>query len=140
MANLPSCCKAFLRLLSIQPDRAGKAQPGKAQPKNRTSNSQNLQSGGNVMRKYMIEREIAKVGSLSREQLQAASAKSNEVLHQLGPEIQWLESFVTADKTFCVYLAKDEAIIRRHAELSGFPANRITEIGGKIDPSTAGPQ
>jgi hypothetical protein len=91
------------------------------------------------MKKYMIEREISKVGTLNREQLQAASAKSNEALRQLGPDIQWLESFVTADKTFCVYLAKDEAIIHKHAELSGFPASKITEIGGKIDPSTAGP-
>ena len=90
------------------------------------------------MKKYMIEREIPKVGKLEREQLQAAAAKSNEALHQLGTEIQWLESFVTEDKTFCVYLAKDEAIIRKHAELSGFPANKITEIGSKIDPTTAG--
>ena len=90
------------------------------------------------MKKYMIEREIPKVGKFQREQLQAAAAKSNQALSQLGTEIQWLESFVTEDKTFCVYLAKDEAIIRKHAELSGFPANKITEIGTKIDPSTAG--
>jgi hypothetical protein len=90
------------------------------------------------MKKYMIEREIPKVGTFTGEQLKAASAKSNEVLHQLGPDIQWLESFVTADKTFCVYLAKDEAIIHRHAQLSGFPASKITEIGTNIDPTTAG--
>ena len=89
------------------------------------------------MKKYMIEREIPKVGSLEREQLQEAAAKSNYVLRQLGPEIQWLQSFVTADKMFCMYLANDEAIIQRHAELSGFPATRVTEIGKMIDPTTA---
>ena len=89
------------------------------------------------MKKYMIEREIPKVGTLEREQLQEAAAKSNHVLRQLGPEIQWLQSFVTADKMFCMYLANDEAIIQRHAELSGFPATRVTEIGKMIDPTTA---
>lgn len=89
------------------------------------------------MRKYMIEREIPKVGTLEREQLREAAAKSNQVLRQLGPDIQWLESFVAADKTFCVYLAKDEALIHRHAELSGFPATKVTEIGKIIDPTTA---
>jgi hypothetical protein len=89
------------------------------------------------MKKYMIEREIPKVGTLEREQLREAAAKSNQVLHQLGPDIQWLESFVAADKTFCVYLAKDEALIHRHAELSGFPASKVTEIGKMIDPTTS---
>lgn len=90
------------------------------------------------MKKYLIEREIPKVGTLNRDQLKAASAKSNEALQALGPEIHWLESYVTADKTFCVYLAKDEKIIQQHAELSGFPANKITEISTSIDPTTAG--
>jgi hypothetical protein len=89
------------------------------------------------MKKYIIERQIPKVGTLEREQLREAAAKSNQALHQLGPDIQWLESFVAADKTFCVYLAKDEMIIHRHAELSGFPATKITEISKTIDPSTA---
>jgi hypothetical protein len=89
------------------------------------------------MKKYMIEREIPKIGTLQWEQLQQAAAKSCQVLRQLGPDIQWLESFVAADKTFCVYLAKDEAIIRQHAELSGFPATEVTEIGKMIDPMTA---
>ena len=89
------------------------------------------------MKKYMIEREIPKIGSLEREQLQQGAAKSNQVLHQLGPDIQWLESFVTANKMYCMYLAKDEELIRRHADLSGFPATRVTEIGVTIDPTTA---
>jgi hypothetical protein len=89
------------------------------------------------MRKYIIERNIPKVGTLEREQLREAAARSNEALRQLCPEIQWLESFVAEDKTFCVYLAKDESIIRRHAELSGLPASKITEIRKIIDPTTA---
>ena len=89
------------------------------------------------MRKYMIEREIPSVGNLVGEQLRQAAAKSNEALQQLGPDIQWVESFVTDDKTFCIYLAKDEAIIHQHAQLSGFPATKITEIGRVIDTMTA---
>ena len=88
------------------------------------------------MKKYMIEREIPKIGSLSQEQMQQAAAKSNEVLMQLSPNIEWVESYVTADKTFCVYEAKDEEVIQQHAKLSGFPANKITEINKVIDSST----
>jgi hypothetical protein len=88
------------------------------------------------MKKYMIEREIPKVGTLECGQLRDAAAKSNDALRQLSPDIQWLESFVADDKTFCVYLAKDEAIIHKHAELSGFPASKVTEVGKMIDPTT----
>lgn len=88
------------------------------------------------MRKFVIEREIPKVGSLNQEQLKQAATKSNEVLRHLGPDIQWLESYVAADKMFCVYLGKDEQIIRRHAELSGFPATKVTEVGKVIDSTT----
>ena len=70
------------------------------------------------------------------QQLRGAAAKSNEVLTQLGPDIQWVESFVAAEKTFCVYLAKDEAIIHKHAEISGFPATKVTEVRKMIDPTT----
>jgi Protein of unknown function (DUF4242) len=90
-----------------------------------------------VMKKYIIEREIPNVGSLDPEQLREAAAKSNQALRDLGPDIQWQESFVAADKTFCVYLAKDEAIIHRHAELSGFPASKVTEICNIVGPATA---
>jgi hypothetical protein len=89
------------------------------------------------MKRFMIERQIPKVGTLEHDQLREAAVRSNHALHQLGPDIQWVESFVAEDKTFCVYLAKDEAIIRRHAELSGFPATKVTEIGKTIDPTTA---
>jgi hypothetical protein len=89
------------------------------------------------MRKFIIERELPKVGSMEREQLKAAAAKSNDALAQLAPDVQWVESFVADDRTFCVYLAKDESAIRRHSEISGFPANRIVEIRKMIDPTTA---
>jgi hypothetical protein len=89
-----------------------------------------------ALRRFIIERDIPKVGSFEREQLRSAAARSNEVLRQLGADIQWIESFVAEDKTFCVYLARDEAIIRRHAEISGFPATKITEVRKMIDPTT----
>ena len=91
------------------------------------------------LRKFIIERAIPAVGSLEREQLRGAAAKSNEALRQIGPDIQWLESFVAADKTFCVYLATDESVIRKHAEISGFPATTITEVRKMIDPTTERP-
>ena len=90
------------------------------------------------MRRYVIEREIPKVGSFEREQLKGAAAKSNEVLAKLSPAVQWEHSYVAGDKTFCVYLAQDEAVIRKHAEMSGFPATKITEVRRIIDPTTAG--
>jgi hypothetical protein len=90
-----------------------------------------------ALQKFVIERDLPKVGAFEREQLRQAAAKSNEVLRQLGPDIQWVESYVADNKTFCVYLAKDEAIIRKHAEISGFPATKITEVKRMIDPTTA---
>jgi hypothetical protein len=92
-----------------------------------------------ALSKFIIEREIPAVGSLEREQLRGAAAKSNEALRQIGPDIQWVESYVANDKTFCVYLAKDEAVIRKHAEISGFPATKITEVRKMIDPTTEQP-
>ena len=89
------------------------------------------------MRRFVIEREIPKVGSFERDQLKAAATKSNEVLAQLAPKVQWIHSYVAGEKTFCIYMAEDEAVIRRHAELSGFPANKITEVRKMIDPTTA---
>ena len=90
-----------------------------------------------MLRKFIIERDIPQVGTLERDQLREAAAKSNSVLRQLGPDIQWVESYVADNKTFCVYLAKDEAIIREHARRSGFPADKITEVRRMIDPTTA---
>jgi hypothetical protein len=88
------------------------------------------------VKRFVIERDIPEVGSLDREQLREAAKKSNAALHQLGPDIQWIESYVAGNKTFCIYLAKDEEIIKRHAEISGFPATKITEIRKTIDPTT----
>jgi hypothetical protein len=89
------------------------------------------------MKRYVIERSIPGVGSLERQQFQAAAKKSNDVLEELGPGIQWQQSYVTADKLYCIYLAEDEALIHRHAERSGFPANVVNRIGRVIDPGTA---
>jgi hypothetical protein len=89
------------------------------------------------MPKFVVEREIPGAGSLTPEQLQAISQKSCGVLRQMGPEIQWIESFVTDDKVYCVYIAPDAEAIRRHAQQGGFPANRITQVHSIIDPSTA---
>lgn len=90
------------------------------------------------MKRYLIEREIPGVGSLDAKGLRDAARTSNQALAKLGPDVQWVESFVVADKTYCVYLAKDEDVIREHARISGFPANRISEIKTKIDPTTGG--
>jgi len=89
------------------------------------------------MPKFIIEREIPGAGKLSPKDLQGISQKSCSVLRNLGPQIQWVESYVTDDKTYCIYLADDEAVIREHARLSGFPANVITEVKAVIDPATA---
>ena len=89
------------------------------------------------MRKYVIERIIPAIGKAERAELRAAAKRSNAALEQLGPDIQWIESYVADDKTFCVYLATDQSMIRRHAELSGFPADVVTEITTIIDPATA---
>jgi hypothetical protein len=89
------------------------------------------------MPKYIIEREIPGAGSLTAEVLQGISQKSCAVLKDMGPKIQWVESYVTDDKVYCVYIAPDEATVKAHAEQGGFPANRISEIKTMIDPTTA---
>ena len=89
------------------------------------------------MPKYLIEREIPGAGKLTKQDLQSISQKSCGILESLGPKIQWVESFVTEDKIYCVYIAPDEAMIREHAEKGGFPANRISEIKSQIGPVTA---
>jgi hypothetical protein len=89
------------------------------------------------MPKFLIEREIPGAGNLSPQELQGVSQKSCDVLKKLGPQIQWVESYVTGDKVYCVYIAPNEEMIREHASQGGFPANRISEITGMIDPTTA---
>jgi hypothetical protein len=89
------------------------------------------------MPKYVIERELPGAGKLSAPELQGISAKSCGVLRDLGPEIQWLHSYVTGDKIYCVYIAPNEALVREHAKRGGFPANRVSEVKSVIDPTTA---
>lgn len=89
------------------------------------------------MKRYVIERDIPKIGTFEKTQLRDASKTSNSALSKLAPRVQWDHSYVAANKTFCVYLADNEAAIREHAELSGFPATIITEISTIIDPTTA---
>jgi hypothetical protein len=90
------------------------------------------------MQKFIIERELPGAGQLSADQLQAVSGKSCQVLRELGPKIQWVESFVTPDKIYCVYLAESAEMIREHAIRGGFPANSIAPVNRMIDPTTAG--
>ena len=89
------------------------------------------------MPRYVIERELPGAGNLSQQELQAISQKSCDVLNELGSEIQWVESYVTEDKIYCIYQASNKSIIKQHAEMGGFPANRIEEIKNVINPVTA---
>jgi hypothetical protein len=89
------------------------------------------------MPRFMIEREIPGAGKLSREELHAISQKSCGVLQEMGPKIQWQESYVTGDKVYCIYIAPDEATVREHAQLGGFPANAVSRVTSVIDPTTA---
>jgi hypothetical protein len=89
------------------------------------------------MPKYVIERDIPGAGKLTADQLHGIAQKSCGVLQKLGPQIQWVESYVTADKVYCVYVAPNEALVREHARQGGFPANRVSEVTRIIDPTTA---
>jgi len=89
------------------------------------------------VKRYVIERDLPGVGGLNPEQLKGAAATSNEALAKLGGKAQWLQSFVVEDKTFCIYLAENEAAVHEHARLSGFPATKVTEVKTIIDPTTA---
>lgn len=89
------------------------------------------------MPKYIIERDLPGAGKLSADEMKGVSQKSCSVLKNLGPQIQWVESYVTDDKIYCVYISPDEAMIKQHAEEGGFPANRISEVKTVIDPTTS---
>jgi hypothetical protein len=89
------------------------------------------------MPKYVIERDLAGAGKLTPDQLRGVSQKSCNVLSKLGPEIQWIHSYVTADKIYCIYRAPNEAMIREHAKQGGFPANKISEVSTILEPTTA---
>jgi uncharacterized protein DUF4242 len=90
-----------------------------------------------AMPKYIIEREIPGAGKLSADELRGVSEKSCSVLQRLGPQIQWVQSYVTGDKVYCVYIAPSEDLVRKHAQEGGFPANKISEVKTVIDPTTA---
>ena len=89
------------------------------------------------MPKYVIEREMPGAGTLSDAELQGVSQQSCQVLEEMGPQIQWVQSFVTGDKIYCIYIAPDEDTVRRHAANSGFPANQVNQVAAIIDPTTA---
>ena len=89
------------------------------------------------MKRYVIERNLPGVGGLNRDQLKDAAATSNNALAKLSGKVQWVQSFVADDKTFCIYLAENEATVQEHARLSGFPATKVSEVHGIIDPMTA---
>lgn len=89
------------------------------------------------MPKYVIEREIPDAGKMTAQQLQAVAQKSCDVLRAMGPEVQWLESYVTDNKIYCVYIAPNESVVREHAKRGGFPANRVSEVRTVIDPTTS---
>ena len=91
------------------------------------------------MPKFVIERDMPGAGKLSPEQLQAISQKSCTVIEKLGPQIQWVQSFVTDDKLYCIYIAPDEGAIRQHAQMGGFPASRVSRVRMVVDPTTAEP-
>jgi|HubBroStandDraft_6_1064221.scaffolds.fasta_scaffold104418_4 hypothetical protein len=106
-----------------------------AQTTNATDNSKTTKS--TTMKTYLIERDIPDAGKLTPDQLKSISQKSCSVLKEMGPEIQWIQSYVTGNKIFCVYKAENEDLIREHAKKGGFPANVITEISTVISPATA---
>ena len=89
------------------------------------------------MKRYVVERNVPGIGTMNREQLKVAAATSNEALAKLPGKVQWMQSYVVDDKTFCIYLADSEASVQEHARLSGFPANKVTEVRTIIDPMTA---
>jgi hypothetical protein len=92
-----------------------------------------------TLQRFIIERDVPAVGSLEREQLRAAVSRSTDAMRRLGPDIQWAQSYVGDGKTYCVYLASDETIVRKHAEMAGLPVTRIVRVGRIIDPTTEQP-
>jgi hypothetical protein len=105
--------------------------------KGQTTTAKDSSSNSTKMKTYLIERDIPNAGKLTPEQLKAISQKSCAVLQHMGPQIQWIQSYVTGDKIFCVYKAENEDLIREHAKEGGFPANVITEVSTTISPATA---
>jgi Protein of unknown function (DUF4242) len=93
-----------------------------------------------TLQRFIIERDLPAIGSLEREQLRPAIARSKDAMRRLGPDIQWAQSYVSDHKSYCVYLASDEAVVRKHAEMAGLPVTRIVQINSIIDPATERPE
>ena len=129
MKTISSACKLIIAILLFS-SYSATAQNTTA------NNSQTVKT--NEMKTYLIERDIPEAGKFTPEQLKAISQKSCNVLKEMGPDIQWVQSYVTGDKIYCVYKAKNEELIKEHAQKGGFPANYIMEIGSIISPATAG--
>ncbi len=102
-----------------------------------TASNNSTTPNSKTMKTYLIERDIPGAGNLTPEQLKAISQKSCSVLKEMGPQIQWIQSYVTGDKIYCIYKAENEDLIREHAQKGGFPANKITEVDTEISPATA---
>ena len=102
-----------------------------------TASNNSSTSDSTKMKTYLIERDIPGAGKLTPEQLKAISQKSCSVLQNMGPKIQWIQSYVTGDKIYCIYNAPNEEMVREHAKLGGFPANKISSVSTIIDPTTA---
>ena len=130
MKTISNACKLILAILLFSSYSA------MAQNTTAANNSQTEKT--NEMKTYLIERDIPGAGKFTPDELKAISQKSCSVLKQMGPEIQWVQSYVTGDKIYCVYKAKNEELIKEHAQKGGFPANYIMEIGSVISPATAG--
>ena len=130
MKTISNACKLILAILLFSSYSAT------AQNTTSTDNSQTVKT--NEMKTYLIERDIPGAGKLTPDELKAISQKSCSVLKEMGPDIQWVQSYVTGDKIYCVYKAKNEELIKEHAQKGGFPANYIMEIGSVISPATAG--
>jgi uncharacterized protein DUF4242 len=104
---------------------------------NTTSTNNSTTTNSTEMKTYLIERDIPDAGKLTPNELKAISQKSNSVLKEMGPDIQWVQSYVTGNKIYCVYKAKNEELVKEHATKGGFPANSIMEISSVISPATA---
>jgi hypothetical protein len=130
MKTITNACKLLIAIMLFGGYTA------MAQNTNSANNSQT--SNSSAMKTYLIERDIPNAGKLTPEQLKSISQTSCNVLKEMGPKIQWIQSYVTGDKIYCVYKAENEELIREHAKKGGFPANYIMEISSVISPATAG--
>ena len=129
MKTISTACKLIIAIMFFSAFSAS--------AQNTTSTNNSTTTNSTEMKTYLIERDIPDAGKLTPDQLKAISQKSNNVLKEMGPDIQWVQSYVTGNKIYCVYKAKNEELIKEHAAKGGFPANSIMEISSMISPATA---